>query len=131
MGNDDDRSTVHIKDYVDALILQMQGEMDRRIATILRENAQRWIDHLEVHSREREVVTAFKSETTAWRQAENQFRSQLTEERSDYVQRRELGDMNLYLKRKELWGWLAACGATITLLITVVYFIVYVVRGGK
>lgn len=130
-----------LKQYIDMRIDTLQGEVDRRFATVLREMEMlvtahhrdvesrfaglhrdmesKFVGHNELHAREREALADFKSSSEQWRTAANEFRSQLTKERGDY------------LMRKEIWAMLAATGGAIVTAITVVYFIIYAVHGGK
>lgn len=108
----------------------LDKELNRRFKAGEREVIQRFIDadrltklasesHTRVHDREREFIEAFKKETIEWRKADNQFREQLTKERGDYIM------------RKEILPMLAATGGVIVTIITVIYFIVFTIRGGN
>jgi hypothetical protein len=98
---------ITIKDYIDT-----------KLASIDKEFKQRFEDHRDVHAREREAVFDFKRETEQWRIAANEFRAQLTLERSNYIQ------------RKEIWSMLAATGGIVITVITILYFITSIIHTG-
>jgi hypothetical protein len=116
--------------YIDVRIDTLQGELDSRFATMQREMDMlarahrldvdsRLASHNELHAREREALADFKSGSEQWRSAANEFRAQLTKERGEY------------LMRKEIWAMLAATAGAVVALVTLIYFIIYAVHGGR
>jgi hypothetical protein len=125
-----------LKEYTDARIQDLQSEIDRRFTTILREitmlvtNYQndlansrhdleaKFHNHNVVHDREREALADFKMSSEQWRTAANEFRAQLTQERGDY------------LMRKEIWAMLAATGGVVVTIVTILHF-VFTLHNGQ